>query len=129
MESGVDFVAVDAPYANRLMIHILAAFAEHERTLISERTRDALAAAKARGVILGINGLHLAANHKAEALKFAETLRPRLLKLLRAREMTLRSLSAELNAAGCCTRGGAAWSTSTTHRLLGRLGLTTRKPE
>lgn len=53
MESGVEFVAADAPYANRLMIHILAAFAEHERTLISERTKAALAAARERGVLLG----------------------------------------------------------------------------
>jgi DNA invertase Pin-like site-specific DNA recombinase len=45
MESGVDFVAVDQPFANKLTIHILAAVAEHEREMISTRTRDALAAA------------------------------------------------------------------------------------
>src|SRR5438477_9726116 len=53
MESGVDFLATDNPHATKLMVHMLAAFAEHEREQISARTKAALAAAKARGVRLG----------------------------------------------------------------------------
>jgi DNA invertase Pin-like site-specific DNA recombinase len=49
VESGVDFVAVDMPLANRFTIHILAAVAEYEARLISERSKAAMAAAKARG--------------------------------------------------------------------------------
>jgi DNA invertase Pin-like site-specific DNA recombinase len=49
MESGTDFVACDNPNATPLMIHILAAFAEHEAREISKRTRDALEAYKVNG--------------------------------------------------------------------------------
>src|SRR6516162_4186183 len=45
MDSGVEFVAVDNPHANKLTVHILAAVAQHERDLISQRTKDALQAA------------------------------------------------------------------------------------
>ncbi len=53
MESGGEFTAVDMPSANKLTLHILAAVAEHEREMISARTKAALAAAKVRGVTLG----------------------------------------------------------------------------
>lgn len=53
MESGVDFVACDMPEANKLTLHIMVAMAEHEREATSIRTKEALAAAKARGQKLG----------------------------------------------------------------------------
>ena len=53
MESGVTFVACDNPSANRLTVHILAAVADDEARRISERTKAALAAYKARGGVLG----------------------------------------------------------------------------
>ena len=53
MDSSVEFVAVDNPHATRLTLHILAAVAEHERMMISQRTKAALAAAKANGRKLG----------------------------------------------------------------------------
>lgn len=53
MESRVEFRAVDMPEASRLTIHILAAVAEHERAMISDRTKAAMAQAKLRGVKLG----------------------------------------------------------------------------
>ena len=51
--SGGAFVVTEIPNADPFMLHIYAAVAEQERTKISERTKAALAAAKARGVKLG----------------------------------------------------------------------------
>jgi DNA invertase Pin-like site-specific DNA recombinase len=53
MDNGTDFTACDMPEANRLTIHILASVAEHERGMISKRTKEALQQAKLRGKKLG----------------------------------------------------------------------------
>ena len=127
MEGGVEFVAADAPYANRLMIHILAAFAEHERSMISDRTRAALAAAKARGVVLGANGANLAAAHKAEAQLFAEGLRVACEAAVTQTAWTFASVAEHLNRAGLVTRQGARWCPTTAQRIMMRLGATTRR--
>ena len=81
MESGVEFVAVDMPEANKLTVHILAAMAEHEREQISKRTKDALAAAKRRGKRLGNPDIAEVAKRgraalKANARRFAANVRP-----------------------------------------------------
>ena len=72
MESKVEFIAVDNPHANKLMLHMLAAFAEHEREQISKRTKEALAAAKRRGIELGRHGKYiLSKENKKDADNFA----------------------------------------------------------
>ena len=53
MESGVDFVAADFPHANRFTIHVLAAVAEYESKIHSERMKAVLGALKQRGVKVG----------------------------------------------------------------------------
>ena len=82
MDSGVEFVAVDNPHANKLTVHILAAVAQHEREMISQRTKDALQAAKARGTQLGnprlTEALPLAVEANKEAAeRFAVNVRSR----------------------------------------------------
>jgi hypothetical protein len=69
MDSGVEFVAVDNPHANKLTVHILAAVAQHEREIISARTSAALKAAKTRGKRLGNPKLSGARRHAAAARK------------------------------------------------------------
>src|SRR6185437_10968298 len=80
IESGVDFVAADMPHATKVMIQIHAVMAENERDQISARTKAALAAAKARGVKLGVTGsTNLRPNLEARqesALVFAAKMRP-----------------------------------------------------
>ena len=71
MDSGVEFLACDNPHATRLTLHILAAVAEHEREMVSARTKAALQAAKVRGVRLGRNTERLAPANRTAALDHA----------------------------------------------------------
>jgi DNA invertase Pin-like site-specific DNA recombinase len=131
MEAGVDFVACDMPTANKLTLHIIAAMAEHEGRMISERTRNALAAAQARGVALG-GYRGKGAPDQATRLKAAETLtkaaveRAKLVQPvideLRASGVTsLAAIAAELNARSIATPRGGQWSAMAVKRVQDRL--------
>lgn len=126
MESKVKFVAVDMPEANELTIHIMAAFAEHEAKRISQRTKDALAVAKSRGVILGAAGAaNLRSNieqRQQAANAFAERLQPTL-EGMKARGLSQRAMVSELNAIGVPTANGKEWMLSTVQRVLARCAL------
>lgn len=121
METGVDFIAVDAPYANRLLIHILAAVAEAEREAISERTRAALQAAKARGVQLGRNGAVLAEAAKRRADAWAREMCPAVNVAHERGCKTLADFAAHFNAHGIAAPGGGAWHPMTVYRLRKRI--------
>lgn len=123
MESGVDFIATDNPHANKLMIHLLAAFAEHEREQISQRTKDALAAAKRRGVILGRNGTEkLSKENRQKADLFASNLKSTIETIKMEGHKSVRAIAAELNRRAIPTAQlGARWHVANTHALLKRI--------
>jgi DNA invertase Pin-like site-specific DNA recombinase len=120
MDAGVDFVAVDNPHASRLTLHILAAVAEHEREMIAERTKAALAASKARGTVLGAHGKVLAEQRKGEALERLAGVADRL-SALKAEGLTVRAIAERLNAEGVLSPAGGAWQAGNVHRALERL--------
>lgn len=121
MESKVDFFAVDMPEASRLTIHILAAVAEHEREQISERTKSALKACKARGVKLGQTGKIRAKENKKKAQDFALTLNPVIEELRGEGIRTVREICNELNLRKIPTARGGRWHLPTVHNLLKRI--------
>lgn len=107
------------------VLHLFAALAEKERALISSRTRQALAAAKARGVILGSPKLHLAregavAAVKAEADRHAANVHPIIKEAQRSGANTLRAVAAALNARGIATARGGTWHAMSVKNLLDR---------
>lgn len=128
LESGVEVTAADMPEANRFVLHIMAAVAEQEGRAISERTKAALAAAKARGIKLGWSiperaseqrqaARKGAAVNKARALAHAENVLP-VIEQIRAGGASLRQIAAELNARGINTARGGKWHATTVRNIL-----------
>jgi len=131
MESGVDFVAADMPEANKLSIHILAAVAEHEREMISQRTKAALAVVKARGKKLGwsmpsrrqeqLEASRLGVKSRiAHADRFAENTLPIIREIQAAGITTLQGVAEALNARGVRTARGKKWFPTTVRSVLSR---------
>ena len=100
--------------ADPFMLHIYAALAEKERRMISQRTREALQAAKAKGKKLGGTTAKSIANQER-----AEALRPVFAGLA---GMSHRKMAVELNAMGVPTPAGGQWHAVTVKRVLERLG-------
>ena len=139
-DAGVRFLACDMPEANDLTVGIMALVAQQEREAISRRTKEALAAAKARGVKLGNpygaaalkragkGGAPLRRAVAANADAFAADLAPVVQDLQTAGHTSLRALAAELNARGMRTRRGGCWHVSTVRNLLARIDGLPAKP-
>jgi len=134
MDSTVPFVACDNPHANRLTLHILAAVAEAEAVAISQRTKAALAAYKARGGKLGgalaqCRNLTQEAREKGaqraglavarNALEAYADLLPTV-RELRGKGMPLQAIASKLNTEGHTTRRGRPWNPVQVARVLDR---------
>jgi DNA invertase Pin-like site-specific DNA recombinase len=130
MESGVEFVAADMPMANKLTLHVMSAMAEHEAKAISTRVREAMAAAKARGVVFGnpfgaraLRGLGNAAAVEA-TVKAADQHRDRIMPIIAALRsegiVTLLGIAEELNQRGILTARGGRWHARTVKNLVER---------
>jgi DNA invertase Pin-like site-specific DNA recombinase len=130
-DEGVKFQAIDVPEANTLTLGVFAAMAQHEREIISQRTRAALQARKARGLPLGtprdmrpyaarasaLGRAVLAAQARKRAAEIAP-------KVAEAREegcTSLRQVAAWLNEQGIVTPRGKQW-TGTAVRNAERMG-------
>jgi DNA invertase Pin-like site-specific DNA recombinase len=136
--SSVDFVACDNLAANRLTLQILSAVAEAEAKAISDRTKTALAAAKARGTKLGSarpghwdghedarlagakSGAIAAAKARTRAAGEAYSHLLPMMEQAKAEGLSLRAIAAKLNAEGQTTRRGRPWNPVQVARVMAR---------
>jgi DNA invertase Pin-like site-specific DNA recombinase len=126
MAHKTPFLVADlGPDVEPFLLHLWAALAERERALISSRTKAALAAAKARGQVLG--GPRLAearaighARLKAEADAHADAVMPIIREAQGAGAKSLRQIAATLNGRGIATARGGKWEAATVRNILRR---------
>ena len=112
MAQRVPFIVAElGRNADPFMLHIYAALAEQERRMISARTRQALAAARERGTVLG-NAKQALVNKKKSAAR-AESLRPLLEGMT---GLSARAIASELTMRGVPAARGATWSAKTVLR-------------
>ena len=131
-DAGIDFVCADMPEANRLTIGIMALVAEQEREAISKRTKEALAAAKARGVQLGAyrDGVYVGGKGNADTARNASEARtvrfhanavdklPLLKRYDPDGTLSLRAIADIFNRYGVKTVSGKGqWSANSVRRL------------
>jgi DNA invertase Pin-like site-specific DNA recombinase len=126
MAHKVPFLVTElGPDVDPFVLHLFAALAERERALISTRTQQALAAAKARGVTLGNPKLSVARKSAVEAVtaeaeRFAANVLPIIREAQRAGAKTLRDIASALNARGVPTARGGQWHAKSVSNVLER---------
>jgi DNA invertase Pin-like site-specific DNA recombinase len=127
MDSKVEFVACDFPEANRLTLHILAAVAEHERKMISDRTKAALKATKKPlggrrpgAYDISQESRRGVAARKAKADSFAQR-HASTLRALRSEGLSFAAIAERLNAQGLSTARESTWTATAVSRALARI--------
>jgi len=130
-KAGVKFVAADMPEANEMMVGFMALMAQNEREMISKRTKEALAAAKRRGVKLGnpngaacLKGLgnnQAIAKVKENSQKRTDDLRPIIDDIRLTGIVSVRGITSELNQRGILTPRNKSWHTTSVARLISKL--------
>jgi DNA invertase Pin-like site-specific DNA recombinase len=126
MAQRVPFVVAElGPDVDPFILHLFAALAEKERAMISARTKAALAAAKARGVVLGSPKLsqarqRAAATNKALAGAYAANVLPVIREIRRAGATSLHQIADALNARGITTPRGGRWYAKSVSNILAR---------
>jgi DNA invertase Pin-like site-specific DNA recombinase len=126
MAHRVPFVVAElGADADPFMLHLYAALAEKERSLISQRTSAALSAAKARGVKLGNPNIAEARgkaieSNKGEADRYAAKVLPTIQRLQATGARSLREIAAALNDLGIATARGKEWQAMTVKNVLAR---------
>jgi DNA invertase Pin-like site-specific DNA recombinase len=121
-KSNLDFICADMPSANRLTINLMSVMAQHEREMISKRTREGLAAAKARGVKLGNKG-NLKKGRKiqmAAADEFANTIWE-IVEPMISSGMSQQEIADRLNRNGVKTARDGRWSRNQLYRIIQRV--------
>jgi DNA invertase Pin-like site-specific DNA recombinase len=128
MAQRVPFVVVElGSDVDPFILHLFAALAEKERSMIATRTKAALAAAKARGVVLGGPKLAEAremavASNKAMADQYAANVTPMIREIQRAGAASLHQVADALNARGIATPRGGKWYAKSVSNVLARAG-------
>jgi DNA invertase Pin-like site-specific DNA recombinase len=126
MSHRVPFVVAElGADVDPFVLHLFAALAEKERSLISTRTRQALAAAQARGVTLGSPKLTQARESAVAAIKgsadqHAANVLPIIKEAQKAGANTLRAVADALNARGISTARGGSWHAMSVKNVLDR---------
>lgn len=129
-DSGVEFVAADLPEANTMTVGVMAVVAQHEREAISQRTKAALAAATARGTVLG-GKRKGAANIRTHQRKGVAAARQKAVEAAEERRealealvgMSLSAIASQLNADSVTTSRGGKWTATAVKRTLFTLKL------